>query len=122
MASQVSTRGLSALSNAGGALLKEEPTFLKAGARQRDFWNRATDLPHGKSNPGIWAAANQPDGQITSDFQKWCQAPKSKIFRFCRRANQRYDSRHPVPTRGALRDRHGRWVRDAVDAAASGEQ
>jgi len=28
------------------------------------------------------AAANQPDGQITSDFQKWCQAPKSKIFLF----------------------------------------
>ena len=27
-----------------------------------------------------------------------------------------------MPTRGALRDRHGRWVRDAVDAAASGEQ
>src|SRR5258708_1153485 len=24
------------------------------------------------------------------------------------------------PTRGAYRDRHGRWVRDAVDAAASG--
>jgi hypothetical protein len=24
----------------------------------------------GKSNPGIWAAANQPAGQITSDFQK----------------------------------------------------
>jgi hypothetical protein len=28
--------------------------------------------------------------------------------------------RHPVPTRGALRDRHGRWGRDAVDAAVSG--
>ena len=27
-----------------------------------------------------------------------------------------------MPTRGALRDRHGRWVRDAMDAAASGEQ
>jgi hypothetical protein len=25
-----------------------------------------------------------------------------------------------VPTRGALRGRHGRWVRDAMDAAASG--
>ena len=24
------------------------------------------------------AAANQPDGQITSDYQKWCQAPKIK--------------------------------------------
>ena len=24
--------------------------------------------------------------------------------------------RHPVPTRGAYRDRHGRWARDAMDA------
>ena len=29
-------------------------------------------------------------------------------------------TRHPVPARGAYRDRHGRWVRDAMDAAASG--
>ena len=29
-------------------------------------------------------------------------------------------ARHPVPMRGAYRDRHGRWVRDAMDAAASG--
>jgi hypothetical protein len=28
-------------------------------------------------------------------------------------------SRRPVPPGGAYRDRHGRWVRDAVDAAAS---
>jgi hypothetical protein len=28
--------------------------------------------------------------------------------------------RCPVPTRGALRGRHERWVRDAMDAAASG--
>jgi hypothetical protein len=44
--------------------------------------------------------------------------------------NQKYFTSHPtqissliraVPTRrGAFRDRHGRWVGDAVDAAASG--
>src|SRR6266566_3411562 len=27
-----------------------------------------------------------------------------------------------VPARGAARDRHGRWVRDAMDAIASGAQ
>ena len=27
---------------------------------------------------------------------------------------------HPAPMRGAYRDRHGRWARDAMDAAASG--
>jgi hypothetical protein len=34
------------------------------------------------------AAANQPDGQITSDFQKWCQAPFAKIFLFSPGPNQ----------------------------------
>jgi hypothetical protein len=28
------------------------------------------------------------------------------------------NSRHPALERGAFRDRHGRWARDAVDAAA----
>src|SRR6266478_8053967 len=54
---------------------------------------------HGKSNPGIWAAANQPDGQITSDFQKWCQAPKSKIFLFSPDPNQFYIPRCLAPQR-----------------------
>src|SRR5205085_6048266 len=49
---------------------------------------------------------------------------------FCRRSNlDRALDAHPqisdflsavsFPLRGAYRDRHGRWVRDAVDAAAS---
>src|SRR6478735_4912611 len=49
------------------------------------------------------AAANQPDGQITSDYQKPCQAPFAKIFRFAPDPNQFTDSHRPVPTRGALR-------------------
>jgi hypothetical protein len=64
------------------------------------------------------AAANQRDGQITSDFPKSCQAPKSKIFLFSLDPNQFTDSCRPVPTRGAARDRHergaggdGRWQR-----------
>jgi hypothetical protein len=40
------------------------------------------DLPRWQIKLLHWAAANQSDGQITSDFQKWCQAPKSKIFLF----------------------------------------
>ena len=44
-----------------------------------------------------------PDGQITSDFQKWCQAPFAKIFLFSPDPNQFTDSRCPVSTRGALR-------------------
>jgi hypothetical protein len=54
-----------------------------------------------------WAAANQPDGQITSDYQKWCQAPKSKIFLFSSDPNQFTDSLSR-PTRGAIARRHER--------------
>jgi hypothetical protein len=76
----------------------------------------------GKSNPGIWAAANQPAGQITSDFQKSRQAPFAKIFRFAPGPNQFTDSPRLVPTRGADRASSRNAGRDAVDAAASGEQ
>jgi hypothetical protein len=34
------------------------------------------------------AATKQPDGQITSDYQKSCQAPESKIFLFSLPPNQ----------------------------------
>ena len=61
-----------------------------------------------------------PGGQITSDFPKPCQAPFAKIFCFAPGANQFTDAHRPVPTRGAFRDRHGRWAWDAVDARASG--
>jgi hypothetical protein len=44
----------------------------------------------------------------------------AKIIRFAVTPNHPYNSRHPAPMRGAYRDRHGRWVRDAMDAAASG--
>jgi hypothetical protein len=41
------------------------------------------------------------------------------IFRNCKSV---YIHAHPVPTRGALRGRHGRWVRDAVDATVSAHE
>src|SRR6266404_8278269 len=62
---------------------------------------------HGKSNPGIWAAANQPDGQITSDLQKSCQAPKSKIFPFAFYPNQFTDSRRPAHRGACARHERG---------------
>jgi hypothetical protein len=64
---------------------------------------------------------NQFNGQITSDFQKWCQAPFAKIFRFAPDPNQFTDSHCLGPHRGALRTSRNAG-RDAVDAAASGEQ
>jgi len=41
-----------------------------------------------------------PDGQITSDFQKSCQAPKSKIFRFAADPNQMHILSRPGPIEG----------------------
>src|SRR6478672_6987479 len=63
-----------------------------------------------------------PDGQITSDFQKSCQAPFAKIFSFAFGPNQFTDSHCLVPARGADRASSRNAGRDAVDAAASGEQ
>ncbi len=46
----------------------------------------------------------------------------AKINRFANTPNHSYNSRHPAPAGGAYRDRHVRWARDAMDAAASGAQ
>ena len=51
---------------------------------------------------------NLPDGQITSDFQKSCQAPFVKIFCFAPDPNQFTDSHRLVPIRGAIARRHER--------------
>ena len=48
-----------------------------------------------------------------------CPAPFAKIFCLAPDPNHFTDSPRPVPQR-AFRDRHGRWERDAVDAAALG--
>jgi len=52
------------------------------GFAKGSTYRTLADLPPWQINFLHWAAANQPDGQITSDYQKWCQAPKSKIFLF----------------------------------------
>jgi hypothetical protein len=55
---------------------------------------------HGKSNPPISAAANQRDGQITSDYPKSCQAPFAKIFLFSPDPNQMHIQGVPCPQEG----------------------
>ena len=60
-------------------------------------------------------ATKQPDGQITSDFQKSCQALPRKIFRFTPGANQRFSRAVSPDERGGSRSSsNARW--DAVDA------
>jgi hypothetical protein len=47
--------------------------------------------------------------------------PRKNILVF-RNRKSAYIHAHPALTRGALRGRHGRWVRDAVDAAVSRDE
>jgi hypothetical protein len=47
-----------------------------------------------------------------------CPVPRKKIFRFSLSPNQWLCVPCPAFTRGALRDRHERWERDAMDASA----
>jgi hypothetical protein len=60
-----------------------------------------------------------PDGQITRipvhpSFQKFSPCPDGQIiFK---------TSRRPAPTRGAYRDRHGRWARDAMDEGRAADE
>src|SRR5689334_97041 len=60
-------------------------------------------------------AANWHDGQITSDFQKSCQARESKIFRFRSHPNQSHNSARLTADEGrsrTSRTRGGmRWTR-----------
>src|SRR5215218_7375193 len=83
-------------------------------------------------SPAAWAPASPRTGRRSSEnTTTGCVAcganhawlgpvPPAKIFRFAVTPNHPYNSRHPAPARGAYRDRHGRWARDAMDAAASG--
>jgi hypothetical protein len=61
-----------------------------------------------------------PDGQIISDFRKWCQARESKIFLFFRNPNQAM-VRPSHPTKGALAIVTNVGG-DVVDAAASARE
>jgi hypothetical protein len=51
----------------------------------------------------------------TSDLPDVSSATRKNISVF-RKCNSVYIIVHPAAVRGALRDRHGRWQRDAMDA------
>src|SRR5216684_5018600 len=61
-----------------------------------------------------------PAGRFVVTFQSDLGSPVlfGKIFLFSYPPNHIYNVSHPVPHRGAFRDRHGRRAWDAVDAAA----
>src|ERR1700743_2331080 len=61
-----------------------------------------------------FSSSDLPDGPFVGPARP---ALSAKISRFPFDPNHRLISRHPVPDRGTFRDRHGRRVWDAVDAA-----
>ena len=74
-------------------------------------------MVHSVGQPRI--GGDLPDGQINWNRvqpfpQKYIASPFAR--------NTFSDSSHPASNRGAYRDRHERWVRDAVDAAVSQDE
>jgi hypothetical protein len=65
----------------------------------------------------LWQCGLLPDGQITSDFPKSCQAPKSKIFPFAPDPNQMHIQTVPSQERGVAHVINA--GRDAVDAGST---
>jgi hypothetical protein len=64
-------------------------------------------------------SSDLPDGQITRLlFLAFVHPLVEKYFAFAVGQITFRSSRHPRPIRGAFRDRHGRWARDAMDAFA----
>jgi hypothetical protein len=51
-----------------------------------------------------------------------CPVPFPKIIPFPPDPNQNYNPRRPALSRGAFRDRHGRWARDAMDAGCVADE
>jgi hypothetical protein len=50
------------------------------------------------------------------------QPPREKFFAFAVGQIISTSSPRPASSRGAFRDRHGRWVRDAMDALAAQDE
>jgi hypothetical protein len=57
-----------------------------------------------------------PTGKSLIDFAAVLSSPRRKNFLIFRNQNRWYIYGCLAPSRGAARDRHGRWERDAVDA------
>jgi hypothetical protein len=60
---------------------------------------------------------DSPDLPVGLIFGNRVNSPHQKYFAFPETGNP-LSMRHPEPARGALRDRHGCWARDAMDAKA----
>ena len=97
-----------------------EKGIVKGGSSKRDSPFRCRDADY------VFCLRSSSYGRrVSQSAIRLCTAS-----RFARRANlsqsaslisppnHRHLSGHPAPARGAYRDRHGRWERDAMDAMA----
>ena len=75
-------------------------------------------LPH-KAAPAL---INPADLARPGKSAKQCPALNQKIFRFTFCPNHLYIHCRPALTRGAFRDRHERWVRDAMDPGSAADE
>src|SRR5260370_3104157 len=107
--------------------LAERPTAVRRKSRTRQcvattvgYASMATRRRDGYRCAPPILRADVPGGQIPSCFPKWpVQPPFQKYFPSPLRQISSL-SRIVLSRRSAYRDRHGRWERDAVDAAALG--
>jgi hypothetical protein len=72
-------------------------------------------------NDGVEAFV-YPTGKSIRVALNRLSSPSRKNILIFRNRKSFYIHGHPVPTRGALRGRHGRWGRDAVDATVSAHE
>jgi hypothetical protein len=92
-----------------------EPVIGRAFARPVGIAARA--LHRVRDTSEIYSRCRQvicPSGGLSTGLS----SPFCKNISLCSSGKSSTNSRHPVPHRGAFRDRHGRRARDAVDAAA----
>src|SRR6266496_6441325 len=88
-----------------------------ASASRNDGWGSFCDKFDTTAAPGV--ALAKP-GQITSDCQKSCQAPESKIFRFTFLEIRIITPPVSRPQEGRIMIVTTRGARDVMDALASG--
>jgi hypothetical protein len=85
-------------------------TYFESDSQDEDFGGNFTAGAHASSEQNSPATSRRfALSSLRAKDISLFPSPKSGLRRRC-----------PVPTRGAHRDRHGRWKRDAMDVAASG--
>jgi hypothetical protein len=93
----------------------------------------AREPPAFRSTPGIVFPAFRGFGLAMTEFPvrlicpsgksvNLLSSPSAKNISLRRLVETAIENHRPAPVRGTFRDRHERWVRDAVDAVTSSDE